>query len=111
MSNQLGLWAAGRTNWRFFAFAWSLPLLLYAEIVVWSLAGTMSVRAGMWLFPIEVVVIIGFISCATLPYWRRTVTGLQAVFWVFLVPILIFCALSILPFRWPVSAIMLTPSR
>jgi hypothetical protein len=76
-----------------------------------SLWGVVSVRAGMWFFLMDAIIFSLFAGFATVPLWRHRVTAVQAAFWVVIVPLIILCALLVLPFKWPVTMEMLTSSN
>jgi hypothetical protein len=97
------MWKAGRDNWRSFGFAWSLPVLLYLFLVALSLHGPTGSPALVW-FDLGVIcflVLAGVVGAA--PYRRRKVSMGQTLFWILLVPVVIFLLLALLPFRFPIT--------
>jgi hypothetical protein len=102
-SGLVEMWKVGRDNWRSLAFAWSFPILFYLSFVAESLLGPIHGKYVVWILLGEVgaLVIAGIVSSA--PYRRRKVTLGQTLFWILLVPAVIFVLLALLPFRFPIT--------
>jgi hypothetical protein len=98
-----GLGASATLHWRYFIFAWLFPPFVYATFVVMSSLGVVSARASVWFFLMIVAVLVLSGWLASTPYRRRSVTAVQAAIWIVVVPILIFSALDMLPFQWPLT--------
>ena len=94
---------AGRVNWRHFALAWSLPILLNLIFVALSLHGPIRSSKLVWLDLglFCVLMLAGVIG--VVPYRLRRVTMRQTLFWILLVPVLVFVLLALLPFRFPIT--------
>jgi uncharacterized membrane protein len=98
-----GMWQVGRDNWRSFIFAWSFPILVYLSFVIESLLGPIRSARVLWidLGFLSVLIVAAIVGVA--PYRRRKVTTAQTLFWILLVPVVIFVLLALLPFRFPIS--------
>jgi hypothetical protein len=77
--------------------------LLYLTFVAESLLGPIRFKYSGWILLGEIVALIltGIFSSA--PYRRQKVSRGLAIFWILLVPVLIFIFLSMLPFSFPVT--------
>jgi hypothetical protein len=106
-----GLGASARLHWQYFVFAWMFPVFVYATFVVMSSLGVVSARASVWFLLMVVAVLLLFGWIAITPCRRRSVTAVQAAIWIIVVPILIFCALDSLPFKWPLTMELPTSSN
>jgi uncharacterized membrane protein len=97
------MWKVGRDNWRSFVFAWSLPILLYLFLAALSLHGPTRSPDLVWfdLGALCLLVLAGVVGIA--PYRRRKVPMGQTLFWILLVPVVIFLLLALLPFRLPIT--------
>jgi hypothetical protein len=98
-----GMWQVGRDNWQSFIFAWSFPILVYLSFVIESLLGPIRSARVLWidLGYLSVLIVAAIVGVA--PYRRRKVTMAQTMFWILLVPVVIFVLLSLLPFRFPIT--------
>jgi hypothetical protein len=97
------LWMAGRTHWRQFMWAWLFPILLYLTFVAESLFGPIRFKYSGCILLGEILALVLTGILASAPYRRREVGKGTALFWILVVPILIFVFFSILPFRFPVT--------
>jgi hypothetical protein len=97
------LWMAGRTHWRQFMWAWLFPILLYLTFVAESLFGPIRFKYSGWILLGEILALVLTGIPASAPYRRREVGKGTALFWILVVPILIFVFFSILPFGFPVT--------
>ena len=97
------LWMAGRSHWRRFIWAWLLPVLLYLTFVAESVFGPVLFKYTSWILLGEFLALVFAGIFASAPYRRREVGKSAALFWVFVVPILIFLFFSILPFKFAVT--------
>jgi hypothetical protein len=97
------LWMAGRSHWRQFIWAWLLPVLLYLTFVAESVFGPVLFKYTSWILLGEFLALVLAGTFASAPYRRREVGKSAALFWVFVVPILIFLFFSILPFKFAVT--------
>jgi hypothetical protein len=97
------IWKVGRSNWRYFAFAWLIPIVLYLTFVAESVFGPIHSKYVVWILLGELVALVlaGVVSSA--PYRRRQVTLGQMFFWILLVPLSLLVLLSLLPFGFPVT--------
>jgi hypothetical protein len=98
-----GLWLTGRSHWRHFVWAWTFPILLYLTFVAESLLGPIPFQysGSILLGEIIALILAGIYSSA--PYRRKKVTLGPALFWILVVPVLLFVFLSMLTFSFSVT--------
>jgi hypothetical protein len=97
------MWKVGRDNGRSFVLAWSFPILLYLFLVALSLHGPTRSQDLLWfdLGALCLLVLASVVGVA--PYRRRKVSLGQTLFWILLVPVVIFLLLALLPLRLPIT--------
>jgi hypothetical protein len=94
---------AGRLHWRQFIWAWLFPVLLYLTFVAESILGPVPFKYTGSILLGEFLALVCAGLYASAPYRRREVGKFVALFWLLLVPLLIFVFLSRLPFKFPVT--------
>ena len=77
--------------------------MFYASTILVSSRGTLSRASTNYylLFLFGTFVVFAFIASG--PYRRRTITLFPTILWIVVAPTLVFFALELLPFRFPIS--------
>jgi hypothetical protein len=98
LSEPPGLFAAARRHWRHFVFAWSWPIFFYASSLGLSWCGFLTPRnEWVWFLGFETPVFWAAAYLASAPYRQRLIRTWQAVFWILVIPILLWLVLALLP--------------